>query len=82
MPGIWPGRRENSGYLLIGNERGALWFQEGRRGAVLGGVVRNLEVNYADGLYLHFYFPKWRSAKSKYCSQSYSARSWPPLRMW
>ena len=29
-----------------------------------------------------FYLPKWRSAKSKYCSQSHSARSWPPLRMW
>ena len=29
-----------------------------------------------------FYLPKWRSAKSKYCSQSHSARSWPPLWMW
>ena len=31
---------------------------------------------------LHSYLPKWQSAKSKYCSQSYSARSWPPRRMW
>ena len=31
---------------------------------------------------LHSYLPKWQSAKSKYCSQSYSARSCPPRRMW
>ena len=53
MPGICPGRRENSGYLLIGNERGARWFQEGRRGCGFGRIVWKPEVNYADGLYLH-----------------------------
>ena len=30
-----------------------------------GRVVWNLKVNYADGLNLHFYLPKWQSAKSK-----------------
>ena len=30
-----------------------------------GRVVWNLKVNYADGLDLHFYLPKWQSAKSK-----------------
>ena len=37
MPGIAPGSRENSGYLLMGKARGAVLFHVGRRGCVFGG---------------------------------------------